>query len=57
MSVARTIRDVLSDAKIDAFVKTSGKSGIHVLAPWKERGDYDEAREWAMEIAQQVVGE
>jgi bifunctional non-homologous end joining protein LigD len=37
-------------------VKTSGKSGLHVLVPWRQRGGYDEARALAMGVAQTVVG-
>lgn len=55
--VARQVHDVLRDEGIEAYVKTSGKSGIHVLTPWTKRGGYNEGREWAMEIAERVVAE
>lgn len=55
--VAKTLHEVLVDRSIDSAVKTSGKSGLHVLAPWAGRGGDDAAREWAMEIAESVVAE
>jgi bifunctional non-homologous end joining protein LigD len=36
-------------------VKTSGKTGVHVLTPWARKADYDEARAWALDTAQRVV--
>src|SRR5262249_10203300 len=38
-----------------SFLKTSGKTGLHVLVPWTARGGYDEARAWALGIAERVV--
>lgn len=38
-----------------AFVKTSGKTGLHVFAPWERQADYDEARAWTLGVAQRVV--
>jgi bifunctional non-homologous end joining protein LigD len=38
-----------------AFVKTSGKTGLHVFAPWERQTEYDEARSWALAMAQRVV--
>src|SRR3954469_10098773 len=54
--IAKTIRDVLLEGDVQPLVKTSGKSGLHVLVPWLQRGGYDEAREWAMGVAQTVIG-
>src|SRR5207244_8053114 len=45
---------ILTSKQIESFVKTSGKTGLHVLTPWTE-GGYDEARSWAEEIARRVV--
>jgi len=49
------IRAALNDRGVEPFVKTSGKSGLHVLAPWRQKGGYDASRAWAMEVAQSVV--
>jgi bifunctional non-homologous end joining protein LigD len=35
--------------------KTSGKSGLHVLVAWRQKGRYDEAREWARSLADRVA--
>ena len=55
VSAAKTLHRELRRESVDSFVKTSGKSGLHVLVPWKERGNYDEAREWARGFAERIV--
>lgn len=57
VAVARTLHGILEDEKIDVFVKTSGKSGMHLIVPWTVPGGYDEAREWAVEVGQRAVAE
>jgi bifunctional non-homologous end joining protein LigD len=53
--IARQIHAVLNPLNIPAFVKTSGKRGLHILSPWHQPGGYDQARAWALRIAEQVV--
>ena len=36
-------------------MKTSGKTGLHVLTPWTRDGGFDEARAWALELAERVA--
>jgi bifunctional non-homologous end joining protein LigD len=55
VTVARQLHALLKDEEIEAFVKTSGKTGLHVLVPWEEDGGYEEARAWAQEIANRVA--
>jgi bifunctional non-homologous end joining protein LigD len=55
VAVARSLHETLKDEGRAAFVKTSGKRGLHVLVPWEDDGGYDEARAWALEIAGRVV--
>jgi bifunctional non-homologous end joining protein LigD len=55
VAVAKTLHGVLRDEGREAFVKTSGKTGLHVFAPWLRQTEYDEARAWALGIAQRVV--
>lgn len=62
VAVARSLHDRLEAGDCRSWVKTSGKSGLHVLVSWrgrsgKKRGDYDAARIWAMEVASAVAGE
>src|SRR4051812_30037804 len=51
IKIAHQIHEILDSQKVPAFPKTSGKSGLHVLAPWTKRGGYDAAREWAESVA------
>ena len=53
--IAKAIHFLLDQMGKENFVKTSGKSGLHVLVPWNEEGGYDAAREWAMALATGVV--
>ncbi|MDG3008060.1 non-homologous end-joining DNA ligase [Paludisphaera mucosa] len=55
VAVALAVRDELKAEGRDAFVKTSGKSGLHVLLPWTGEGGYDEARAWASAVAGRVA--
>jgi bifunctional non-homologous end joining protein LigD len=52
--VARELREELEKQGAEARVKTSGKSGLHVMTPWKSDGSYDESRAWALGIAEAV---
>ena len=56
VKIANTLGDLLDGRKIDSYPKTSGKSGLHVLVPWREKSGYDEARGWAMGVAEELVG-
>jgi bifunctional non-homologous end joining protein LigD len=56
VAVARRLHDELTDEGRDAVVKTSGKTGLHVLVPWSDKGGYDEARAWALGVAERVAG-
>jgi bifunctional non-homologous end joining protein LigD len=55
VAVARQLHEVLRGQALDTFVKTSGKTGLHVMVPWQAEGGYDEARAWAQEVAEQVA--
>jgi bifunctional non-homologous end joining protein LigD len=55
VAVARELHALLKAEGQSAFVKTSGKSGLHVLVPWSGAGGYDEARSWARTVAERVV--
>jgi bifunctional non-homologous end joining protein LigD len=55
MTVARKLREELEAEGREAVVKTSGKTGLHVLVPWRDAGGYDEARSWALEVATRVA--
>ena len=55
VKIARQLRELLAELDLTAFVKTSGKSGLHVLVRWEQQGDYDAARGWATQVAEQLV--
>jgi bifunctional non-homologous end joining protein LigD len=57
MVVAKQLHERLQAEAIASFVKTSGKTGLHVLVPWGYKGGYGEARDWARQLAQAVVAE
>jgi DNA primase len=45
MVVAKQLHERLQAEAVASFVKTSGKTGLHVLVPWASRGGYAEARD------------
>jgi len=53
--VARRLREELTKEGHEVVLKTSGKSGLHLLVPWREEGDFDQARAWAMSLGERVV--
>jgi bifunctional non-homologous end joining protein LigD len=55
VAVAKAIKTSLANVGAESFVKTSGKTGLHVLTPWDRDGGFDEARAWALELAKQVA--
>jgi bifunctional non-homologous end joining protein LigD len=55
--LARGLHEILDDQSVASFPKTSGKSGLHVVVPWTQPGDYDAARGWAMTRAEKLVAE
>jgi bifunctional non-homologous end joining protein LigD len=58
VKVAKTLHEILDDEGVENFIKTSGKSGLHVLIPWgAKRGDFEKARGYAETIANRVAGE
>jgi bifunctional non-homologous end joining protein LigD len=57
VTVAKGVKAALDEDGIESVVKTSGKSGLHVLTPWTGEGGYDEARAWALEVAERVAAD
>jgi len=55
VAVARRLHSVLDEEDVESFVKTSGKTGLHVLVPWTGKGGFDQARAWAGEVAGRVA--
>jgi bifunctional non-homologous end joining protein LigD len=57
IKVARKLHDLLDDEEgVANYLKTSGKTGLHVMTPWRARdGGFDEARSWAEGVARRVA--
>lgn len=56
IAVAKAIKATLDGEGVESFVKTSGKTGLHVLTPWTRSGGFDEARALALEFAERTAG-
>lgn len=48
---ARTIREILEDIGLTAFVKTSGSRGLHVAVPLDRKACFDRVRDFARDVA------
>jgi bifunctional non-homologous end joining protein LigD len=55
VAIARALHEELKAEGRRAVVKTSGKTGLHVLSDWSDAGGYDEARDWALKVAERVA--
>jgi bifunctional non-homologous end joining protein LigD len=56
VKVAKALHKILDDEGVENFVKTSGKSGLHVLISWNaKRGGFEHARGYAAQMAQRVA--
>lgn len=56
VTIANTLQTILKADGVKSFPKTSGKSGLHVMVPWKDQGGFDAARAWAVDVAKRLVG-
>lgn len=55
--VAKTLHEILDDAKIKNFCKTSGGKGLHVHVPLHGEIDYETSKKIGLEIAKLVFHE
>jgi bifunctional non-homologous end joining protein LigD len=55
VTVAHELHTILRPRQNKVFLKTSGKTGLHLLVPWTADGGYDEARSWDLGVARRVV--
>src|SRR5437764_5468774 len=51
VQVALLVKQVLDAVGLEAYPKTSGSDGIHVLVPIERRSTYDDTREFAEIVA------
>lgn len=54
-TLALRIRDLLGTLGLEAFVKTSGRTGLHLYLPIRRELDYDATRDVAATIARHVL--
>jgi bifunctional non-homologous end joining protein LigD len=52
---ALALRERLEQDDLEAFVKTTGSRGLHVLVPLNRRTGFDEVRAFARDIARELV--
>jgi bifunctional non-homologous end joining protein LigD len=57
VAVAKQLHAILEGEKIASYLKTSGKTGLHVMVPWHQAEGYDAARDWAMTMALRLVAD
>ncbi|MQA00079.1 MAG: ATP-dependent DNA ligase [Dehalococcoidia bacterium] len=53
---ARTVRALLHELSLEAFVQTSGSKGMHVVVPLDGSADFDTARDFARDAAEVLAG-
>ena len=55
--MAKQLHAILEGEKVASYLKTSGKTGLHIMVSWHQAEGYDTARDWAMGIALRVVAD
>ncbi len=55
VDAARVVRDRLGELGLDSFLRTSGGKGLHVVAPLTRRSSWDELKEFAKALADDMV--
>lgn len=54
IETALVVKDVLDKAKAESYIKTSGSRGMHIFIPMDAQYAYDQAKDFALLIAQLV---
>jgi bifunctional non-homologous end joining protein LigD len=57
MAATRVTREKLEDIGLEAFLKTSGGKGLHVVVPLSPRHEWDEVKEFSRTVAETLAEE
>jgi bifunctional non-homologous end joining protein LigD len=57
VAAARLTREKLEDIGLEAFLKTSGGKGLHIMVPLSPRHDWDEVKEFSRAVAESLAEE
>lgn len=55
IQVALIIKQILNELGLKGFPKTSGKSGLHIYVPVKERYNYQQIKDFLKAVAEMVI--
>jgi bifunctional non-homologous end joining protein LigD len=55
MAAARAVRERVEDLGLEAFLKTSGGKGLHVMVPLAPKHDWDEVKAFSRAIAEALA--
>ena len=55
VAAAKFVRDYLANLGLESFVKTTGGSGVHLLAPIVRRSGWEEAKSFALHVARDLT--
>jgi bifunctional non-homologous end joining protein LigD len=57
VEVTLLVKDLLDQLRLSSYVKTSGKTGLHVYVPVRRQYDYDAIRAFTRVLGQQLVAQ
>jgi bifunctional non-homologous end joining protein LigD len=57
VAVAKQLHAILEGEQVASYLKTSGKTGLHIMVPWHQAAGYEAARAWATAIALRLVAD
>jgi bifunctional non-homologous end joining protein LigD len=52
---ARRLHDLLDEIEMESFVMTTGSQGLHVVTPLKPKATFDETRQFARNLGEQLA--